>query len=336
MKRIVTLLCLVLAAAFAQNGEKVRRELERVDRFIADAAPVIERSENQKAIELLASARRIQDDAWNMYRQQRYRAALGKTNWAFQLADKALSLARFSPERVAEELRRTAELANEAGPKIVASGNPRAIELWKVAQAEQDAARNYFAQEQYLLALKFTFAARLHIRAALEIIHRGGDSERVRLELERTDRLMERAKERVRLTAEHRVRELFARASAWQEQAREAFRQERSPVALRLTFAARDIMLRAWEIGLGTLNQDLVEAALAETDLLVSQWSAAITERGGAKARLTFEQAIRQQQQARQSFNANDLKRAWQETTAARRMITRAIEQLQSGPEQQE
>lgn len=334
MKKLIILLAVLSAAVFAQEGERVRAELERTDRAITEAAPVIERSRNEEAQKLFGQAKQVQNDAWSMHRQRRYRGALDRTMRARELVGKAVRLAKFDPERVAEEIRRTQELMNEAGPAIVRSGNPKALELWKVAQTEQETGRRYFQDKQYLLALKFTMAARLHTKSALELIRGRGDPERVRLELERTVRLLERTRERVRFTAEVRVREMLRKAEGWQEEAGRALREERPLRALKMTFAARDLALRAWEIALGTVNQEMVDEALAELDRLVEQWSGPIREQGGEAARKTLEQALRHREQARQRIANREMVRAWQEAGVARRLVSRAVELLESGPVQ--
>ena len=333
MKKTILLLSVLLAAALAQEGEQARRELERTDRYIREAAPTIERSENREAIYLLNEARRVQVEAWDMYRQKRHRAAMSGTNRARDLVDRALRLARFDPERVRREIRRTAELMGDAGPRIRRSRNRRAMELWKVAQGEQETARRGFSAGQYLLALKFTNAARLHVGKALEIIRGGGDPERVRTEIERTDQLMERVRNRVRTSADSRLEELLARASGWQEQARAAFVQEQPLVALRLAFSARDLLLRTWEIGLGRPDSDMVAAAVEETDRLIEHWTPVVKEQGEEQVVSVFEQALKLQDQARQALAADDLGPALQQTSAARRMIARLVEQIESGPQ---
>ena len=325
MKYLTLILVGILALGFAQEGEKVRVELERTDQLIEQARPVIERAGSGDAAKVFAEAVAVQQRAWDSFRGKRYGEAGIRTTSARQLVERALKLAKFDPERISEEIRRTADLMNEAGPVIVRSGAPKALDLWRLAQSEQETARRSFDARQYLVALKFTLAARLHTKTALEIIRRAGDPERVRLELERTDMLLARARQKLAQSENARLAELLAKATGWQDQAWQALRSGQPFVALKLTLSARDLLLRAWEMARGP-DRELVEQAIGETDRLVEKWSGVITERGPDEARSLARQATEHQATAKKHFAAAELRPALSETTIARRLMARAIE----------
>lgn len=327
---MVLMLMVFAGALFAQSGDKLLDELNRTDEIISRAAPVIEQSGNQDALRLLGEARRLQEQAWEAYRNRMPRRAGSLTSSARQRVRDALMLVEVSPDKVQAEIRRTAELMSEVGPLVGRSVEPRVAELWNMAQSEQGSARAEFEAQRYRFALKFTFAARQHTREAFDIVRRSIDPERVWAALERTDALIERAAEPVRAAGIERARLLLQKAVELQAQARTAFGNRESGKALRLTFASRDLALRAWEIAVGQAGPVLAERALRETDELFADWAGPIQDAGAEPLRL-LEQARNLQQSARGSLGAGDCRAAYVATTRARRLLQRAIDLVQTG-----
>ena len=312
--------------ALAQNGERVKPELQRTDEVIRTVRPIVERSGNEKAEQMLASADEIQKQAWQLFENKLYKRAFEVTMKARQLAKEAGSLAGLNPERIRAEIEKIAERMDEIRPIIRAANEPRAIELWRMAEGELASAREQLSNQRYGLAIKFARAAMEHAKEAWEIVRGSVDPERVRAELERTDNLIERAREQLRLFPNERARQLLNKAIAWQEQARAAFDGRRFGLALKLTLSARDLILRAWENVRGRLTPELVERALAETDRLISNWSETIKSQGPIEAKELLGQAIEHQAKAQQSYESKNLKAAFAETSVARRLLNRAIE----------
>jgi len=325
MKSVILILAGLLAFGLAQEGEKVRLELERTDKLIELARPIIEQSGSNDAGRVFAEAVAQQARAWDALRQRRYLDAAGKTMWARQLVERALKLAKFDPQRIGDEIRRTQDLMNDAGPVIERSGMPRALDLWRMAKGEQETSRKSFDAKQYLVALKLTMTARLHTKAALELVRRTGDPEMVRAELERTDALLERARQRLAGSDNARGAELLAKTQALQDQAWQSFKLGQYFNAVKLTFAARDLLLRAWEVA-GPVTGELAGQAIAEADRLIEKWSAVITERGPEEARQLLAQALEQRERAGNHNAAQDFRLAWQEANQARRLLGRAVE----------
>lgn len=329
MKRLLIVSLVLIAAGFAQEGEKVRAELERTDRMIQEARPLVEPSGSREAREQLGQASDLQQVAWQLFEASRHRLALAKTREARLHVAKALELAQFDPREVEDAIRKTAEFMSEAGPAIKRSGHPKALELWRIANGEQESGRKHFERNEYRLALKFTTAARMHTRAALELIKRHGDPERVEKEVARTRALLDLAKEKVG-REDDRAAEVLNKAENWQREAEEALRSNRLQQALKLTLAARELLLRAWEMKRGAVNAELVERALKEIDRMIEQWAGPIKESGDQEAQRLFNQALEHQKSAQGYFSAKKLKAAWLETAIARRLLNRAIGMLES------
>jgi len=336
MRTCVVVLSLIVfgALAFGQNGEEAKQaryELEITDRLIERAEPLIVESGNEEAVRLLTEAKDLQRDAWREFNQQRYRMAKGLTNLARYRVKQALELIAVDSQKVAEEIRRTAEVLDEVGPVIKRAGIKEAEEVFRLALGEQETARRYFDGKRYALALRFTRAGRQHAKKALEMVRRRGDRERIEAELKRTDELLARAKEKMSSGLADR-REQFERAAALQKQAHEAFGQSRFVPALRLTLAARGVLLRFWESGPGAADPELTAAAAEENDRLIANWSAAIEADGPNEARALLKLAKEQQARVRARIAAREYGPAYREANQARRTLNRAIEILEASP----
>jgi len=330
IRRTEVLILLSLGAVFAQSPDKVRQELERTDQVIQQARLLVEPANNLDAQAILDQAIEVQNSAWDGYRRRRYRWAYSRTLAARQRAREAMELIANFPQRVEAELRRTEELKNEAGPTIIRMNEPRAWELWEMAQSEQATARSYFARRRFRLALRFTLAARNHLLELLAIARRWLVPEKVQAELERTEWLLEQSTEPVRLSNDLRAQEMFARAGEWQAQARNKFQTRLYGQALKLTLASRDLVFRAWGMVKGTPNAVFVQLALDETDHLIAQWLEKINQEGDAEIKGMLEQALTHQKNARDFLSAGNLLEAFQETNLARRLLNRAIELIDS------
>lgn len=335
MKTSILVICLLALGvpAFGQGSDeapKVRQELENTDRLIERAEPLVRESANEEPLALLNEAKELQARAWNQFRQRRYPLALYTTNQARLRLRRALELVGVDPDKVAGEIRRTAELLAEAAPVVRRSGVREAEELLRLALGEQEAARRYYDARRYALALRFTRAARNHAREALERVRQRGGRERVASELDRTDALLVRARERA--GDEDRAREVLKRAESLQKQARESFELDRLLPALRLTLAARNLLVRAWEAARGAVDADLVEAVVAENDRLVAEWRASIERDGDVEAKNLFQRALEIQVRVRARLAAREYGPAYREANQVRRMLNRAIESLHAVP----
>ncbi|MEO0108445.1 MAG: hypothetical protein ABIK62_04655 [candidate division WOR-3 bacterium] len=332
MKRTILLLLTAIGLIAAQRLERsdaVRAELERTDQIIARARELVENSGNQPALRDLNLAIETQRKAWAAFDLGGLRAAEKLTLAARRLAQRAILLVRYNPDRINAEIERALELMREIGPRIERSRNPRAIELWRLAESEINSARQELRREHYLLALKFAAAARNHARMAIALVLGTADPERIRAELERTDDLIKRVQERLTAISSQQAQELLRRAEDWQQQARTALENQMPGQALRLTLAARDLLLRAWERGSGLVGQALVERALAETDQMIERWTDLIRRNDQPEPGQLLEQAIRNQTQAQAEFLARRFRPAYEATVRARRLMNRAIELVQ-------
>jgi hypothetical protein len=332
MKRLVVLFVLLLVgvAAAQPERERVRAELVKTDELLAEVKPIVDGARGDEARQLFKLATSLQQSAWSSFQRRLHGRAGDLTLRARERARQAKVAAGIDPERVREEVRRTRDLMAEFGPAIVKANVPRANQLWKMAQTEQSAAENHLAASRYGYALKFTLAAREHGRTAFAAIRGRVGVERVGRELDRTDGLVEKGKDRLSQTAAGRASEVLNKAVELQRQARQAFADNRPLAALRFTLAARDLLLRAWEAGRAEVTSELLEQALEENDALISDWAEAIRADADKPAAKLLEQGIRQQEAARELLSQRRLRLALAECSRARRLLQRAVELVQT------
>jgi len=332
MKRliVVCLLLLVGVAAAQTERERVRTELVKTDELLAEVKPIVDGTRVEEAKQLFRWAVSLQQSAWSSFQLRLHGRARDLTLRARERARQAKVAAEIDPERVREEVRRTRDAMAEFGPAIVRANIPRANQLWKMAQTEQAAAENHLAASRYGYALKFTLAAREHGRAAFAAIRGRVGVERVERELDRTDGLIEKARDRLGQTTARRATEVLNKAVELQRQARQAFSENRPLAALRQTLAARDLLLRAWEAGRAGVTLELVEQAMAGNDALVSDWAESIRAGADSPAAKLLEQGIRHQENARGMLAQGQLRLALAECHKARRLLQRAVELVQT------
>lgn len=333
MKRLAILLLVAAAVLSAQTQnerERVRAEVERTDEMLRDAEGPVRQSGVAAAIARFGDARAMQDLAWGDFRGNRLRMAVGRTVRARELLRQALELARFDPRNIRTEVARTREKMNEAKPVVAQSGMPRALELWRIAEGEQQTAERSLEAERWLLALKFTKAARDHGLQAWRLVTRAANPERVRRLVERVGELVDRVGPAIRAGGNERAVALLDRAVGWLGEARSALEHREWGRALRRGLAARDLVLRAWQMSRGDVGPDMTEQALAETDRLLDDWSGEVTASDRPEAVRLLEQARAQQRLAREHAAANRFAAAWGATANARRLVDRAVELVES------
>ena len=157
------------------EGERVRRTLDRTDRLIDVAGPLIEQSQDEKAQMLFDRGVQAQIRAREFFDEGRYKVAYQLTLKARELVARALGMVEgpISPESVRKAIAATAELMGRARPVIMESQNQGAMDLFLAAESHQEKARILLEAERYKLALAQTKIARRLAGKALEMV--GGD-----------------------------------------------------------------------------------------------------------------------------------------------------------------
>ena len=167
---------------------------------------------------------------------------------------------------VAEEIEKTDRVIEKARDLLAETGAPRGRGALDMAERLQGRAKSALAENNLRIALGLTRDARDRALSALSGVRRAEDNEAaVERELERTDRVLEAAKDRIE-GGELALRRL-EQSVATQNRAWELFRNRQLRPALKLTLEARDGMTRSGPRGrlgqgLGNRAGDRIERQL--------------------------------------------------------------------------
>ena len=230
------------------------------------------------------------------------------------------------PGRVQEELVRTETRIERVEMLFARNPVPEARPAIEHARMIQSRARSAFDAGQYGIALRLTFQARDYAGRALSILQGLPDPDRVRAQLERTREIIERARERIAACEVERPRFLLQVASAMEQRAEDAARDERYLAALQLTMSARERALRALRLcNLEENARDTAERSLRRTDEAIARAQDAVSRRGDERARSSLARAEAFQSEARREFVAGRYDPCLRLTQSARSFAHRAI-----------
>lgn len=336
MKRLILLALVIAGVGLAQNSgdrerERVRAELERTDAMLTEAEPRIRNSAVPEAVAKFEEARTVQQTARGDFQSNRLRMALGRTMRAREMLRAALQLVQIDPERIRTMVRTTRERMSEIGPAVLRAGIPRALELWRSAEAEQATAERSVTAGRWAMALKFARTARDHALAAWRLTVGPAGPERVQAAVERTARLMESVAAPVATSGNARATALLERAGNWLNEARRLLARRENALSLRRTLAARDLALRAWELVRGPTDAAMTDRVITETERLLAEWADDIAASDRPEPKLLLEQCRRRLALAREHAAAGRHAEAWRTATEARRALDQALSLIESG-----
>lgn len=348
--RVLTMIALtvmVLAAhapAAAQTTDprdRLSAELDRTDRILEQAREVVADSESErartireKAVELQEMARKLFEDCDRDHLTACEGAARATTR-ARREAFHAIRIAREQSShehQAARTIERAAHLLDEARAEVAGEDlSPRTEALLDEARAQLERARERHQARQFAVALELAQTAERLLREALGLGGRGEvNPERVRRELERTDRLIERASPTVHESGNAEAIRVLDRSVEMQARAHAQFGRERPLMALRLTRDARELVHRALRLGEGPVNQDAVERGLRQTDQLIERVEPVVRASGDEQAIRLLEAGLRHQERARAFFKEERLRAALAQTRVARNLVLEAGQRAES------
>jgi hypothetical protein len=242
---LVAAMALLAPASSDAQGQwsgRVQDALEVTDRRIELAEALVPSGDTTPAATELALARQVQARARSAFEAGQYGIAERATLEARAHADRAIAIVRRlpDPERVLMQVERTGELAERARERLADCGETRARALMRVGEEMQARAETAVQQSRYLAALQLTMSARERIFKAMRLCNVTESlGEHAARALQRTDEVLNRAREALENRPSEDARRAFERGSALQLEAQGEYRAERFEPALRLTHAAR-------------------------------------------------------------------------------------------------
>lgn len=163
------------------------------------------------------------------------------------------------------------------------------------------------------------------------------DRDRLAAEIERTDEMLEQAREHLRETTDAKANQLLQQAAALQRRAHEFFEEGRYAIAWNMTNKARDAIRRI----LGELvdndeDRALVEQQLERTDEYLNRARQNLSGVDAPGLEMYVEEAARLQDRARELFSENNLRQALQFTRRAQELLKKAADLIGNHGRQQE
>lgn len=333
------------APASAQAGDRTRleQELRRTDTLIQEAHEAVARSESERARRLLENAVMVQQVAWRQFERcgldnlGACRNAAEATTRARREVRHAIQVAReqSGQERAAQQVMDSTRQRLDEALRVLREqrlDNPQALRLLEQAGMQLERAAEQFRERHFDAALGLAQSAARLLQQALNL---GNDEhwnpDRIRRELERTERLHERAAPVIHDSGnEHALKQLAA-AEQLQVKAQQAFGEQHLLLALRLTRQARNLLQKALRLIEGPADAELVERAIRQADNLIARAEPVIRESGDERAVRLLEKGLDRQRQARDLLDAEQLHAALAQTRVARNLVQQALELVQRG-----
>ncbi len=334
---------LILAAPAAGQGmdprDRLAREIETTDQVIADARAIVGASESSRAREILPRAVEMQELAHRQFMRcgmdnlTACEGAARATTRARREARRAIQIARSESGldvEVAHAIERAAGVITEAQVVIGGQGHEVAEQRLAEARTKLERAREQHRARQFRIALNLARAAEREARevAGLGRIDRVRP-ERLQIELERTDRLLERTAPGIRESQNERAIRELERAIMLQQRGRAHFVAGRPAAAVRFTREARDAVHGALLLVEEPVDSDQVERALSQTDALIERVASVVRESGRDEAFRLLDAAREHQRRARELLGAGQRNMALAETRIARNLALEAEDLVQ-------
>jgi len=204
------------------------------------------------------------------------------------------------------------------------------------ARAELDLAISIQAQAKVVFGsgergyldrtMRLTLEARAHADRAISIVKGLPDPDRVRVQLERTSEVIERARQSIEECNNERARSLLRIGVEMQTRAETAFREGRLLAALQLTMSARERVLTALRLCNTQENQrDRAEQVLRCTAEIIVRAQDFVAEHPNEQAREALARSQQLQDRATDEFRLEHFEASIRLSLAARAAAYRAI-----------
>jgi hypothetical protein len=227
-------------------------------------------------------------------------------------------------DRARTALEKCDNLIERARQPVRESGNPQAQQYLEKAIYLQGQAKENFAGKRYGQAMRLAEMAEAQAMKAIGMIRQGDENrDMVQKEIERTDELLQRAREQYGNTENVRAKTVFQNALEFQNKARDLFARNRQKMALTSTLNARELARKAQEMA-----QDHAQALkeIEKTDQLLQRARERLAEMSIGLNPPAFERALRLQELARSSYVSGNFEQALGNTLKARKQIMDAVE----------
>lgn len=231
-----------------------------------------------------------------------------------------------TPSRVQEALDVTDRRIELAETLLAGGDNPNATTEVELARDIQSRARTAFSASQWAIAARLTLDARGHADRCIAILRNLPDPDRVRVQLERTAELLERARDGLRDCQDDRARSLLRVAFDMQKRAEAGLTEGRYLAALQLSMSARERALKAMrQCKVEDSPAENVSRALSRTDEVIARARDLLSEHPDDRGLQALRAAEQMQSDAQQQARNGHGEQALRMTQSARAMAHRAM-----------
>jgi HEPN domain-containing protein len=228
---------------------------------------------------------------------------------------------------IERELEKTDAVIERAKEAVSASRNLKAENLLQMAVELQGRGREAGRQLRYRLALDLTLKAREKAYEAIGFTKRGEENENLVLKaIERTDRIIDRAREAAGDLDQRRASSLLDMAVNNQQRAREFFAEHRLKMALKLTAEARQMAQKILRLaGNGGRMDRLAQRELDATERFLDKAAVILQESPNQTAVELLEKAGGFLAKAKDALDQNAFDRSIKNSQKAAEMVEKAL-----------
>lgn len=237
-----------------------------------------------------------------------------------------------SRDQITGDLEGTDRIIERADEVVKETGSEIGLSYLEHAREVQARAWEAYRGERYGMSRKLTFAAREQAMKAIGAVQVSDyNSATVGRQIERTDDVLKRARDKAGRTGSQKAVSLLESAIKTQIEAKEFFRGNRLRIALKATLKARESAARAVDVaGSDRYNAYLVERELHRTDELIAK-AVEMAEELGSNGPIhgILENAREMQSQAYLSFRSDNMRAAMNKTSRARDIARKALKRME-------
>jgi len=308
---LILLSVFIASPALGQTGaDKVRAELEKTDNLIERAIQLVEESGSPQAQQYLEKAVHLQNMAKDNFQAKRYQQAYRLTQQSRTMVEKAVGLIRNTGENrvyVQRELEHTEDLLHKAKDILGPETSEFARMMLERAFTAQENAKDLFHRNRQKMALASTLRAREFVRESMESAR---DFTQTLRELDKTDQLLEKARERVAESDLQEIPPAFVNAVEAQEKTKILYHRKNHEQALHFTLEAREIIYKALEQYEEVLRSEKLPLVFEELEEELRELGATLSTNPDELAEMYYERARKAFENAQKAYDDGQTRQA--------------------------
>ena len=330
---LATLLALAPRPAAAQMGDgaQVRDFIARNAELLAEASALVHETNSVKARGLLETATSLHKQSMNLLDQNSTVMAGRMAMRAREVIQQTIAVARRearSEEQATKMMERAASRLEQARSAFEETGrddlNARRLILESADNLRR--AREQMQEHMFETSLRLAESSLALSTRAIRLLRSDGRGPDLAEEIDRTQRIVDRATE-TRRSVDPALGRLVDQAVDLQRRAVRSAEQGKPMIAVEQTRAARNLAMRVLRAGGpgGPAAEDDALRAVALTDDVLEGARGILAQKPDEALARRVQDAARRQADAQRALDADDYARAIQLTTAAREAVRAAL-----------